>query len=95
MRRLVILLLLALAACTSSAPSQVVLWGTVEAAETVETPAERPTYYEHPLAPEAAAEIVVRLDDGSKVTVFNAAEGSFEPGQRVRIVVGSHGAFLL
>lgn len=95
MKRLLIAALLALGACTSPAPSEIIVWATVERSQDLGTAEEAPAYYEHPLAPDAGAEIVLRLDDGNKVTVVNGAERRFEPGQRVRVVVGSHGAFLL
>ena len=56
---------------------------------------ELPQYYEHPLAPDTQEEIVVRLDDGATLTVPNVGQHRYEAGQRVRVVVGSHGAFVL
>jgi len=38
---------------------------------------------------------VVRLDDGATLTVPNVGQHRYEAGQRVRVVVGSHGAFVL
>ncbi|HEY3073609.1 MAG TPA: hypothetical protein VGJ74_00400 [Burkholderiales bacterium] len=93
----VLLAAAALSACTSSAPSEVVLWATIErlADLPLMDDGELPQYYEHPLAPDTEEEIVVRLDDGATLTVPNVGQHRYEAGQRVRIVVGSHGAFVL
>jgi hypothetical protein len=92
--RIVLLLALALvlAACGESA-----LTGTVEAVretEPREAP-ELPHAYDHPLVPEVAWEIVVRLEDGTAVVVLYSGTQRYEPGDPVRLLRAEDGALLL
>jgi hypothetical protein len=59
--------------------------GTVEAVR--ETPIARhlPDVMEHRLRPETREELVIRLDDGSVITVPRDETLRPEPGQRVRV----------
>jgi len=98
----VLVTLAVLAGCSNPhagdrASPEVVVWATVERLEDLQLAedSELPQYYEHPLAPDTQEEIVVRLDDGATLTVPNVGQHRYEAGQRVRVVVGSHGAFVL
>lgn len=92
MRLLLLALALALAACGEDA-----LTGTVEAvheSEPREAP-ELPHAYDHPLVPEVAWEIVVRLDDGTAVVVLYSGAQRYAPGDEVRLLRAEDGALLL
>jgi outer membrane lipoprotein SlyB len=41
---------------------------------------------------EAGIEIIVRLDGGGEIAVVQAADTVFEPGERVRVVLGREGS---
>lgn len=85
----------ALSGCTpSSAARESIAWGTVESLKEIPLALDIHSYYEHPLRPDVEERIVVRLDDGSVVTVRDDGETAFEPGQRVRVFIGARGAFL-
>lgn len=45
--------------------------------------------------PEVAWKVDVQLDNGDAVTVTHGGERRFEPGERVRLLVGEEGALLL
>jgi hypothetical protein len=51
--------------------------------------------YEDPLDDSPREQVVVRLDDGSEVTLLYAGPRHIEAGQRVRVYVGEGGSFLL
>jgi len=84
----------ALAACAAPyAPqefdSTAIASGMVESVR--EVPLARHSFeeaIEHSINPEHAEQLVVRLDDGSAVTLLEGAAQRFAPGQRVRIVAG-------
>jgi hypothetical protein len=95
MRALALAALLALAACQLQEPT---LRGTVlsvEELERVEKVELDWRHYEHPLLPEVAWRVEVRLDDGSAVTLTHAGTRRYEPGERVRLLVGEQGELLL
>ena len=92
----------ALAACgpgdPTSAGAEALTWGTVEAlqdAGEADPQAEPAADYEHSLLSDPGEELVVRLDDGTRVTVMASAGRRYESGQRVRVLVGPEGALLL
>lgn len=87
--------LLALAGCQIEEP---LLGGTVVSvmdAERGDAREESSQHYEHPLAPEAGWRVEVQLDDGSAVTVDHNGSRRYEPGERVRLLVGEDGRLLL
>jgi hypothetical protein len=87
--------LLVLAGCQIEEP---LLGGTVISvmdADRGDSREESSRYYEHPLAPEAGWKVEVQLDDGSAVTVDHAGSRRYEPGERVRLLVGEDGRLLL
>lgn len=43
---------------------------------------------EHSINPRIAEQLVIRLDDGSAVTLLEGAVQRFAPGQRVRVIAG-------
>ena len=49
----------------------------------------------HPLVPEVAWQVEVRLDDGSAVTVTHEGARRYKPGERVRVLLDEAGALLL
>jgi hypothetical protein len=51
--------------------------------------------YEDPLDAAPREQVVVRLDDGSEVTLLYAGPREIEPGERVRVYLGGRAAFLL
>jgi hypothetical protein len=51
--------------------------------------------YEDPLDEAAREHVVVRLDDGSEVTLLYAGPRHIQAGERVRVYVGEGGSFLL
>jgi hypothetical protein len=51
--------------------------------------------YEDPLDEAPREQVVVRLDDGSEVTLLYAGPRDVEPGERVRVYLGGQAAFLL
>jgi outer membrane lipoprotein SlyB len=93
MRALVLALALALGACTTDT----VVGGTVESVREVDLSAMegRATSYEHPLVPEVAWKVTVRLDDGAEVTFVRGDERRYEPGERVRLINSEDGPLLL
>jgi outer membrane lipoprotein SlyB len=84
----------ALAACaTPYAPQEfdsiAIASGMVESVR--EVPLEGHAFeeaIEHSINPRVAEQLVIRLDDGSAVTLLEGAVQRFAPGQRVRIVAG-------
>jgi len=95
MRAILIAAILALAGCDVDEP---LLGGTVLSvmeAEYGEEPEQSAKYYEHPLVPELAWQVEVRLDDGSAVTVTHNGPRRYEPGERVRLLVDPEGELLL
>jgi hypothetical protein len=42
--------------------------------------------FEHSVAPEASADLLIRLDSGTGVTLVHYGPGRFRPGQRVQLV---------
>jgi len=55
---------------------------------------EPPAHEEDPLQ-EERRQIVVRLDDGSEVTIVYAGPRELAPGERVRVYLGEGASFLL
>ncbi len=51
--------------------------------------------YEDPLDEAPREHVVVRLDDGSEVTLLHAGPRRIQAGERVRVYVGEGGSFLL
>ena len=51
--------------------------------------------YEDPLDDPPREQVVVRLDDGSEVTLLYAGPRHIQAGERVRVYVGEGGSFLL
>ena len=84
---------LALAACTTDT----VVGGVVESVREVDLSSleERATIYEHPLVPEVAWKVTVRMDDGAEVTFMRGDERRYEPGERVRLLNSEGGPLLL
>jgi hypothetical protein len=93
MRALVLTLPLALGACTSDA----VVGGVVESVREVDLSSleERATSYEHPLVPEVAWKVTVRMDNGAEVSFMRGDEHRYEPGERVRLINSEGGPLLL
>jgi hypothetical protein len=93
MRALVLTLALALGACTADA----VVGGVVESVREVDLSPleERATSYEHPLVPEVAWKVTVRMDDGAEVSFMRGDERRYEPGERVRLINSEGGPLLL
>lgn len=93
MRTLVLGLALALAACTTDS----VVGGVVESVHEVDLSSmeARAKSYEHPLVPEVAWKVTVRLDDGAEVTFLRGDERRYEPGERVRLLNAEDGPLLL
>jgi outer membrane lipoprotein SlyB len=96
MKRLIfVAAVLALAGCQAEEPT---LPGTVVSvveAEHAEEREESAKYYEHPLVPQVAWRVEVRLDDGSAVTVTQKGPRRHEAGERVRLLLDEKGALLL
>jgi hypothetical protein len=96
MRSIALAALLALAGCQLQEPT---LPGTVVSVVAIEpSEAEREDsakYYEHPLVPEVAWQVEVRLKDGSAVTVTHEGARRYQPGERVRVLLDQGGALLL
>jgi hypothetical protein len=96
MRSIILAALLALAGCQFQEPT---LPGTVVSVVPIE-PAElegeqSAKYYEHPLVPEVAWQVEVRLKNGSAVTVTHEGPRRYEAGERVRVLVDKERALLL
>ena len=96
MRSIALAVLLALAGCQLQEPT---LPGTVVSVVAIE-PSEAEgedlaRYYEHPLVPEVAWQVEVRLKDGSSVTVTHEGPRRYEPGERVRVLLDEEGPLLL
>ena len=69
---------------------------SVLAAPDPEEPWERTHLsYEDPLDEAPREQVVVRLDDGSEVSLLYAGPRHIEPGERVRVYVGEGAWFLL
>ena len=86
MRTLLISALLILGGCALDEP--IVAWGTVvsvQEKEVVENAEDSGKHYEHPLVPEVAWKVEVRLDDGA--TVIQATSRRHAPGERVAILI--------
>jgi outer membrane lipoprotein SlyB len=96
MRAIALAALLALAGCQLQEPT---LPGTVVSVVAIERSEpegiDSAKYYEHPLAPEVAWQVEVRLKDGSDVTVTHEGPRRYEPGERVRVLRDKEGALLL
>lgn len=96
MRALLAAALLALAGCQLQEPT---LPGTVVSVVAIEDSEpegeDSAKYYEHPLVPEVAWQVEVRLKDGSSVTVTHEGARRYEPGERVRLLLDEEGALLL
>lgn len=96
MRALLVAALLALAGCQLQEPA---LPGTVVSVVAIENSEpereDSAKYYEHPLVPEVAWQVEVRLKDGSSVTVTHEGRRRYEPGERVRVLLDEEGALLL
>jgi hypothetical protein len=92
MRAFVLALALGLAACTDA-----VLDGVVESVHEVDlrTLENLAARYEHPLVPEVAWQVTVRLPDGAVVTFQRGSERRYEPGERVRLLNAEDGPLLL
>ena len=76
-----------------------IVQGTVRsvlAAPDPEEPWERTHLsYEDPLDEAPREQVVVRLDDGSEVSLLYAGPRDIKPGERVRVYVGEGASFLL
>lgn len=76
-----------------------IVQGTVRsvlAAPDPEEPWERTHLsYEDPLDEAPREQVVVRLDDGSEVSLLHAGPRRIEPGERVRVYLGEGAWFLL
>jgi hypothetical protein len=96
MRSIALAALLVLAGCQLQEPT---LPGTVVSVVAIERSepegVDSAKYYEHPLVPEVAWQIEVRLKDGSAVTVTHEGPRRYEPGERVRVLLDQEGALLL
>lgn len=96
MRAILAAALLALAGCQLQDPT---LPGTVVSVVAIEQPEveieDSAKYYEHPLVPEVAWQVEVRLRDGSAVTVTHEGPRRYETGERVRVLLDEEGALLL
>jgi len=65
------------------------------APEPEETPEDSHLSYEDPLDAAPREQVVVRLDDGSEVTLLYAGPRELEAGERVRVYLGEGASFLL
>ena len=95
MRALLIGALLALGGCQLDEP---IAWGTVvsvQEKEVFENRDDLGKHYEHPLVPEVAWKLEVRLDDGAAVTVTHNGSRRYAPGERVRLLKAEEGVLLL
>ena len=96
MRALLAAVLLALAGCQLQEPT---LPGTVVSVAAIEGSEpeleDSAKYYEHPLVPETAWRVEVRLEDGTAVPVTHEGPRRYEPGARVRVLLDEEGALLL
>lgn len=92
MRILAFALVLGLAACTDT-----LVDGVVESVHEIDLASmeERATSYEHPLVPEVAWKVTVRLEDGAEVTFLRDDRHRYEPGERVRLINSEDGPLLL
>lgn len=85
MRALLIGALLALGGCQLDDP---IAWGTVvsvQEKEVIDNLEDSGRHYEHPLIPEIAWKVEVRLDDGATITQDSPRR--YEPGERVRVLI--------
>lgn len=92
MRAFVVALALALAACTDTFVD-----GVVQSVHEVDLASmeEGATRYEHPLVPEVAWKVTVRLEDGAEVSFVRDDERRYAPGERVRLINSEDGPLLL
>ena len=93
MRALLLAAVLALGGCQLDEP---IAWGTVvsvQEKEVLENLEDSGKHYEHPLVPEVAWKLEVRLDDGATITQDTSRRHA--PGERVRVLIGEDGALLL
>jgi len=95
MRIVLIAALLALAGCQLQEPTRPGTVVSVVEAQLAEELEESAKSYEHPLVPEVAWKVEVRLDDGTEVTVTQSGPRRYVPGERVRLLVDKHRALLL
>lgn len=97
------LLAAALAGCTTLPPVQetdgaephALAYGIVESvreARLREGPAALEGVFEHPVKPDTADEIRVRIDDGRAITVVQDSLRQLAPGQRVVVIPSRRGA---
>ena len=97
MRKL--LAILALAMATQQAAAERIVQGTVHsvlAAPEAEEPWEDTHLsYEDPADSEPREQVRVRLDDGREIVILYAGPRRIEPGQRVRVYLGSRAPVLL
>lgn len=95
MRALLVAALLALGGCQLDEP---IAWGTVVAVhekEVLENLEDFGRHYEHPLVPEVAWKVEVRLDDGAAVSVVHSGSRRYTPGERVRLLKADEAVLLL
>jgi hypothetical protein len=96
MRSIALAALLALAGCQLQEPTLPGTVVSVVAIETAEPESEDSAkHYEHPLVPEVAWQVEVRLKDGSAVTITHEGPRRYEPGERVRVLLDQERALLL
>lgn len=68
--------------------------GIVESVQEVALQSELPylaDVFEHPMQPETADELAIRLDSGEAITVRQNGAQRFEPGGRVRVLSSATG----
>jgi hypothetical protein len=85
-RALLLAALLALGGCEFDEP--IIAWGTVvsvQEKEAVESLDDSGKHYEHPLVPELAWKLEVRLDDGA--TIVHDSSRRHAPGERVAVLI--------
>jgi hypothetical protein len=84
-RALLIAALLAMGGCELDEP---IAWGTVVSVQekaVIENVDDSGKYYEHPLVPEVAWKVEVRLDDGA--TIVQNTSRRYAPGERVPLLI--------
>ena len=85
MRALLVAALLALGGCELDDP---IAWGTVVSVQemvVLENVEDSGKHYEHPLEPEVAWKVEVRLDDGATIT--QDSRRRYAPGERVHVLI--------
>jgi outer membrane lipoprotein SlyB len=95
MRPILVAAALALAGCQLEEPTRPGTVVSVVEAQLVEELEGSAKSYEHPLVPEVAWKVDIRLDDGTEVTVTQSGPRRYVPGERVRLLVDKHRALLL